>query len=277
MKRLLAFSALGLLALLVCSAQGADVDDLVKKLKDKDPDVRRAAAVELGKAGQGAAAAAPALVAALKDADAFVRRYAAEALGVIGADPKIAVPALARLLRDANEKKDTQLAAVGSLAKLGAAGVAPLASGFRDPNLDSAVRTKIIDTLGDLGAEGRPAIPALVEEFTGKNVPKGRTPLTREDRLEVLTVLGKITTPDDKSVLPPLTDEFAGKNLPKGRAPISRAERIALLPILAKVATVEDKATVAALEAVANDDKIKDEDPFKKRVKETLKMIRDKK
>lgn len=53
---------------------------LMKLLKDKDSDVRRAAVDALGKIGPNAKAAIPALTVLLKDKDGWVRKAAAEAL-----------------------------------------------------------------------------------------------------------------------------------------------------------------------------------------------------
>ena len=83
-----------LLVLVLCSgiaaaAPAADVADLVKKLKDKDVDTRRAAAQALAEGGAKDAVAA--LKDALKDNDAFVRRYSAQALGTAGPDGSPAI------------------------------------------------------------------------------------------------------------------------------------------------------------------------------------------
>src|SRR5438445_4084491 len=60
---------------LAASAHAADVDALVKKLSNRDSDVRRAAAKELAEMGTEAKPALPALLKALKDDDKFVRRF----------------------------------------------------------------------------------------------------------------------------------------------------------------------------------------------------------
>src|SRR5438132_2401071 len=91
---------LGVLLCVGVTAQAADLDALVKQLKDKDTDARRKAVKELGEAGKDAQSAAPALVAALKDNDLFVRRFAAQALGDIEADPKVAAKPLADVLKN---------------------------------------------------------------------------------------------------------------------------------------------------------------------------------
>jgi len=280
MRKTLGIAVMGFAALALCltpTVRAADVEDLVKKLKDRDPEVRRAAAVELFNAGQAAKSAAPALIAALKDNDAFVRRYSIQALGVVGAEPATVIPALVAAMTDGKERKDAQIAAVVALTKIGPDAVQALASSMRDANLDSSVRQKILEALGNFGEKGRPAVTPLVDEFTGRNMPKGRAPLEQQERMELLSVLEKVITGEDKAHLPRLSDEFASRNLPKGRGQISREEKLGLLPIFIKIANAEDKAVISALETVTNDEKIKDDDQFKKQAKDALQKIMNKK
>ena len=165
-----------------------------------------------------------------------------------------------------------------ALTRLGAAAATPAFTlAVRNPNVDPAARRKVLEALGNFGTEAHTAAAVLTEEFAGRNVPPGRAPLEREDKLEVLKVLTKVVTPSDRGILSILTDEFAGKNLPKGRGPISGEEKQMLLPILACIATAEDKNTIAALEAVANDTKLDDKNALKKNTKDVLKKLTEKK
>ena len=109
-------------------AGAADVTALVKQLKNSDPDLRRAAAKELGEAGSDAKPAITALAGALKDKDLFVRRFAAEALGKIGPDAKSAIKPLVEALND--PKKEVAQAAATALGQIGAA--EPLAAMVTD-------------------------------------------------------------------------------------------------------------------------------------------------
>src|SRR5262249_37328105 len=77
---------------------------LIRDLSAKDPDVRRAAATELGRLGAEAKPAVAALVSALKDQDVFVRRFSAQALGEIGPEASGAVSALSSALRDKDRR-----------------------------------------------------------------------------------------------------------------------------------------------------------------------------
>src|SRR5262245_11242279 len=71
-----------------------DVPDLIKDLKSKDENVRIKAAIELGKIGEDATAAIPALTAALKDGSDEVRGFSIAALGSMKKEAKSAVPGI---------------------------------------------------------------------------------------------------------------------------------------------------------------------------------------
>lgn len=82
-----------------------DVKDAVPALlevlkKDRDPDVRRAAAVALGKVDPDPKLAVPVLTEALKDKKPAVRIAVAGALGQLGAEASEAVPALSEMQKD---------------------------------------------------------------------------------------------------------------------------------------------------------------------------------
>ena len=67
-------------------------------LRSTDPIVRKKAVEVLGRMGEDAAPAVPALTALLDDPDLGVRKAAARTLGQIGPDAKDAVPSLMRNL-----------------------------------------------------------------------------------------------------------------------------------------------------------------------------------
>ena len=73
------------------------VDSLVKALQQEDADLRKRAAITLGRFGPMAVEAVPALVDALADKDIVVRDTAVEALGKIGPAAQEAIPALTAL------------------------------------------------------------------------------------------------------------------------------------------------------------------------------------
>ena len=97
----------------VSSAQqltAADVPNIVKTLKDKNPQVRIEAVRQLGKIGPEARAAIPALIETLSDEVDFVRDSAALAFGSTGRNSAADVPALVKQLQD----RDAQVRAVAA-------------------------------------------------------------------------------------------------------------------------------------------------------------------
>src|SRR5260370_37680230 len=101
---------LGLGIVAVTAVQGAEVSDLIKKLSNKDVDVGREAAKDIGDVGAEAKDAVPALKKALRDSDLFVRRFSLESLGKIGPDAKRAISDVALAMNDS--MKVVALAAV---------------------------------------------------------------------------------------------------------------------------------------------------------------------
>ncbi len=202
MKKLLGVIGVGLC--LAFSVVAADVEDLVKQLKDKDSDARRAAAKALAEAGGDAKAAAPALVAALKDKDMFVRRFAAMALGEIGAEPRDALPGLKKALDD--NRKEVQEAAAVAMGKMGGEAVNPLASVVKDGSREAEVRRKAVESLGMLGSEARSAVPMLLEALKGGDGGKKKMANANDIRTEVVIALGNIASPGDKDVISALQD-----------------------------------------------------------------------
>jgi hypothetical protein len=77
-----------------------EIEELIKKLKDKSPVVRYYVAKALGRRGEKASSSIPALIQALKDEDSNVRCIAAETIGEIGTTAVSAVPALIEALED---------------------------------------------------------------------------------------------------------------------------------------------------------------------------------
>ncbi|HEX7896905.1 MAG TPA: HEAT repeat domain-containing protein [Planctomycetota bacterium] len=132
----------------------AAVPALVKLLKDKDVDVRLAAASALAAIEPGNAAILPAVVAELKGEQ---RKTAAEVLGDLGAP---GVPALIDALKDADA--GVRWSAAESLGRIGVAAKAavPALTAALD---DKEVRSIAADALAAMGPEAKPAIPGLVK------------------------------------------------------------------------------------------------------------------
>jgi HEAT repeat protein len=198
MKKLL--GVVGMALCLTFSALAADVEGLIKQLKDTDNDARRAAAKALADAGGDARVAAPALARAVtNDRDMFVRRYAAMALGEIGAEPREVVPALAKALDD--KRKEVQEAAAVALGKMGGAAVRPLVAVVKDGNREPEVRRKAVESLGALGSEARPAVGVLVDALKGGGGGGKKMANADDIRIEVVIALGNIASPGDKEVI----------------------------------------------------------------------------
>jgi len=75
-----------------------DTNKLILQMKNKDPEIRRAAAKALGESGEDDSKTTSALIVGLQDKDAFVRRFSAQSLGNLKTQNKDAIPALASLL-----------------------------------------------------------------------------------------------------------------------------------------------------------------------------------
>ena len=99
-----------------------DVKLLVKELKSTNPRTRVSALEELGHRGAVRASEVKEAVSAIievlkKDRDANVRKAAATALGQVDPDPQLAVPALTTALHD--KVPTVRIAAAGALGTLG--------------------------------------------------------------------------------------------------------------------------------------------------------------
>ena len=164
-----------------------DALDLVKQLKNNDNEERRKAAQKLFELKEEAKVVTPEMITALKsEKDAYVKRFLIKALGAAKADPKVAVPILAMMIKDG----DTKLveAAIGSLGSMGSKGVDPLMN-FIAPSKTADPKTKGKDekkgglkvdptgdligraaqSLGEIGADAKPAVPALIGALKNAN------------------------------------------------------------------------------------------------------------
>jgi HEAT repeat protein len=201
---------LGLAIVMVASANGAEVSDLIRKLKSNDTEARRTAAKDLAELGPEARTAVAALTKALSDKDLFVRRFSAEALGAIGADAKSSATALSMALNDS--RKEVQLAAAVALGKIGPAGIKPLTNAIKDTLKDGAVRTKAAQALAGYGLEARGAVPALASVLKAKMKGKGKGKANDDDiRVDVAIALGAIAREDDTVAIEALRAVSEGK------------------------------------------------------------------
>ena len=165
-------------------------------LRDKDVQVRRAAAWVLGNIGPEAKAAIPDLVGLLQDKkcslggcfdpgrnrarfhpgahdvtpgqNAAIRGAAAVALGTIGPEAKSAIPTLAELLDD----KDLRREAASALGNMGpeAKIATPALTGLlQDKLIPINVRFAAAEALVEIGSEVNAAIVVLTDVLKGKN------------------------------------------------------------------------------------------------------------
>jgi HEAT repeat protein len=200
---------------LVSYVEGAEVRELIAKLKDKDSDVRRAAAKELSELGADARGAVPELTKAMRDKDLFVRRFAAEALGNVGADARSAVSTLALAMND--ERKEVQLAAVAALGKIGPDSITALVAAVNDTSKDPSIRKKAAEALGTMGLRARGAVRTLANAVTGKTVStkpakkKGKNLEDDDVRTAAAVALGSVAKPEDKTAIDALKSVSEGK------------------------------------------------------------------
>jgi len=139
------------------------VPSLVQMLGDEEAEVRRAAALALGRIEAGGDVVS-ALVLALADGEEIVRLAAAQALGQLGPLAMEAAPALALVLEDEEEDEEVRVAAANALGAIGPdaeEGVSALAEALKDES--SPVREAAAWALGDIGPGATDAVPALIE------------------------------------------------------------------------------------------------------------------
>lgn len=133
------------------------ISALTKYLKDKNSDMRFAAADALRCVGEKAAPAVPALIVALKDQHEEVRLAAIEALGNIGPSAQPAIPMLAEQLKDTNASYRVAYA----LGNIGAAALPVLKTVLADKK--SPARLDAIHVVDRIGPQAEAVIPTLVE------------------------------------------------------------------------------------------------------------------
>lgn len=204
------------LGLLVAGAVRANVDELIKQMKDPDADMRRAAVRQLSEVGpQEAPKAVPVLIAALKDKDIFVRRFSAQGLAKLGVKDTAVIAGLTAMLKDPKEEKEALEAAVTALGKMGSEAVSALSEVVKNGRQDNAVRRKAAEALGSIGPAAKSAVPALVDALNGKiNMKPGKAPgeAGADIRPEIATALGEIATSKDSAAIQGLEAHTDNKN-----------------------------------------------------------------
>jgi HEAT repeat protein len=198
------------LLVVVLAADGADVSELTKQMKDKDAQVRRQAAKELSDLGPEAKEALAQLIAGLKDNDLYVRRFSAKAIGNIGPDASTAIPALRTGAMNPKETREVQEAIVAALGKMGKGSVETLIAAVKDAGKENEVRRRAIESLGDIGPEAREALVALVEALKGGPAAKKGPTQPSDFRMEICNALGLIANSKDDAAIKAL-ETIAGE------------------------------------------------------------------
>jgi hypothetical protein len=152
--------------------KGKSAAEWAAQLHDKDGGKRAKAAVALRAMGPRARDAAPDLIRALKDKEPEVRSGAALALGKIGASE--AVSEIAALLQDKMGNVKIDAARALALFKEDAAPALPLLLKVLKQDKEPA-RAAVIDVVREIGPEARAAVPVLIEFVRGKDAVLARS------------------------------------------------------------------------------------------------------
>jgi len=176
---------------------GQDAADAVPALVDmlEDSGIRKTAAEALGNIGPGAVDAIGDLSSALKDEDKELRKIAAKALGKIGAEAEYAVRDLTMVLKD--ENYHVRRAAAESLALIGSASVPVLVEALS--NGDDDLPEMAAATLMKIGPAAKEAASALSKTVSAPD-PK----LRRQSIESLAAILGSEITRNTKEEDQPL-------------------------------------------------------------------------
>jgi HEAT repeat protein len=234
-----------LLVTAVAADDKTDIDDLVKQLKDSDAVVRLKAAKALGKLGVKAKSAVPALTTLLKDKDADVRSVAKNAIDAIKGGSGTGDAKIDDVVKELKSKNAvTRMKAVTKLGELGEEGK-PAAPVLVELMLESWPRSreKFLDALEKIDPESQKPILAFLSETDAEKK------LASIDDMEVLGEEGK-------ACIPVLLKFFYLDRMGKLTRDFSFAQRI--IPAMVKI-NPEDKAVIAAvLSAVSVQGRIPD-------------------
>jgi HEAT repeat protein len=146
-------------------------DALATALKgDRSPRVREAAAVALGKLDSEARGAVAILAASLKDPDLGTRRAAADTLRRLGPAAAEALPDLQQVLRDGGADRGTRVQCVLAIGRIGApeavAALSAMKEVLADGKTPAEVRKAVCETLALLGKDAASAAPVLGQTLT---------------------------------------------------------------------------------------------------------------
>jgi HEAT repeat protein len=169
------------------------VPDLLKVIKDSEASVRQQATRSLGRIGADSKETVfPSLQEALKDKDANVRVAAAEAIAASETLASSDVPLLLEMLKHKDMEAQAHGArGLGRLARHAKAAVPALREAFKSP--DRGVRRAALEALARCSTEAADVIPTFVEALQDANLS------VRKDALQELAKFGpaaKAAVPD---------------------------------------------------------------------------------
>jgi HEAT repeat protein len=226
------------------------VPNLAQRLRHKEATERRRAADVLGRLGPGARAAIPALLVAACDGDAGVRKAAAAALdqvdvgwpahpGACGAVPNL-IQEMKRRSSDVAQTACRLLSRIRGPAVLGLARA--LTEGASDLH-----QVLVAQTLGRIGPEAAPAVPALARALTSEFAH------VRQAAADALSAIGEASEPTVPALILLLADWNAGvrQAAAKALARVGRAAELAGAALVQLLADRDDEVREAAVEALA--------------------------
>lgn len=164
------------------------VPDLITQLNSENEAVRRQVARALGAIGTEARDAVPNLIEIAKSSSTGEeRKDAVQALGQIGSEAEAAVPELLSLIDSEDAVSPSALDAIGQIG--GPEATSELTTMLESQ--DVTTRTSAARALGNIGADAKDAVPALIELLKSPNV---------EDRFYAAVALGNMGSAAEEAV-----------------------------------------------------------------------------
>ncbi len=144
--------------------------ELISKLDDPKPTVRRPAAYAIAHSVVDPTPALDAMIKVLEGDDLQMQASATLAVARMGANAERAIPALEELLSDPGQ--GLAIPSIRALESIGTKAIPVLANTLRHP--DAKVASVAAEELGNVGALATPAIPALLQaaRHNDRNVSK---------------------------------------------------------------------------------------------------------
>lgn len=169
----------------VCSySQESGFEEAVKKLKDKDPLIRRQAVETIAHSGHPDAIKH--LRMALKDENLFVRTAAVDHLGLLRAREAVDDLCKVLLLDKEAQVRHTVAVALGYIYDKSSPVISALMEAVNDKDIGTSLAA--VNTLGIL--KSTESVPLLVKLLKDKDVNKRRTAIYALDKIESIESLG---------------------------------------------------------------------------------------